>query len=119
MAQGKLYKPKEDDRKKVQAMVSFGITLENIAKIMEVTQKTLTKHFKNEIDTAHDRAVSAVAGKLYQKAMSGDNTCMIFYLKTRGKWREINRTELTDADGNNPMIGFAEALARATKDANK
>ena len=99
MAQGKQYKPTDDDRKKVQAMVSFGIPLENVAKIIGVTRKTLSKHFKEEIATASDKAIAAVAGKLYNKAMKGDNACMMFFLKTRGKWRETNRTELTGADG--------------------
>ena len=36
---------------------------------------------------------------LYRKAMSGDNTCMLFWLKCRANWREVSRFEHTGADG--------------------
>jgi hypothetical protein len=34
-------------------------------------------------DEAHENAVDAVESVLYQKALSGDTICMIFYLKAQ------------------------------------
>src|SRR5829696_6811049 len=37
--------------------------------------------FAEAWDEAHENAVDAVESSLYQKALSGDTICMIFYLK--------------------------------------
>ena len=42
-------------------------------------------------DEAHEKAVDAVESSLYQKAVSGDTVCMIFYLKAH---RPINRDRM-------------------------
>jgi transposase-like protein len=40
-------------------------------------------------DEAHEQAVDAVESVLYQKALSGDTVCMIFYLKAhRPEYRD-------------------------------
>ena len=47
--------------------------------------------FATEWDEAHEQAVDAVENSLYQKAVSGDTICMIFYLKAH---RPIYRDKL-------------------------
>ena len=34
-----------------------------------------------------------------QKALAGDTTSAIFFLKTQARWRETERHEITGADG--------------------
>jgi hypothetical protein len=44
--------------------------------------------------------VANIASNLYAKAMAGDVTSMIFYLKTRGRWRE----KPSAGDDENPLV---------------
>src|SRR5215217_6019670 len=47
--------------------------------------------FADQWDEAHENAVDAVESSLYQKAVSGDTICMIFYFKAH---RPIYRDRL-------------------------
>jgi len=52
------------------------------------------------IDSARDRMTDVAEGKLFQKISEGDNTALIFYLKTQGKKRGyVERQEVTGAEG--------------------
>ena len=45
------------------------------------------------------KAIENVAQGLVQKALAGDTTSAIFFLKTQARWRETERHEITGADG--------------------
>ena len=94
------HEPTVKSRAEVTSLTSFGITQEDICKYLGISIKTLEKHYRYEIDTAVTRANGQVANALYTKAVKGnDTTAMIFWLKTRAQWREVNRTEITGKDG--------------------
>lgn len=87
----KVHEPTEKDRKTVETMASHGITEIDIAKVIGISDVTLRKWYRQELDTAHIKANSAVAGSLFEKAMgtgSGAVTACIFWLKCRAKWVE-------------------------------
>lgn len=88
MAQGKKYQVNETDKKKVEELTAVGVSQEQIAEILNISADTLYKYYKTELNTAVSIANSKIAGKLYAKAMKGDNACMIFWLKTRARWTE-------------------------------
>jgi len=53
------------------------------------------------IDDARERTTDLAEGKLIQKINEGDNTAIIFYLKTQGKRRGyVERQEVTGAEGS-------------------
>jgi len=53
------------------------------------------------IDDARERTTDLAEGKLFQKINEGDNTAIIFYLKTQGKRRGyVERQEVTGAEGS-------------------
>jgi hypothetical protein len=55
---------------------------------------------KQAVIEAKERMLDFAEGKLYEKIKSGDNTAIIFYLKTQGKARGyIERQEVTGKDG--------------------
>jgi hypothetical protein len=70
-----------------------------MATVFHINGQTLRKAFKAELKDGETVVMSAVKGKLVQKAMNGDNACMFFLLKTRGGWRETNNHQLLGRDG--------------------
>ena len=82
------HNPDDKTRKTVEAMSSYGIPQEDIAKVIGIDPKTLRKHYEHELDTATAKANAQVAQRLYSKCLEGDTTSMIFWMKTRAKWSE-------------------------------
>lgn len=91
--------PNEKTRGQVQALSGFGIKAEDIASYIGIAKQTLYKHYREELMTGVVGANARVAETLYNKAINGDTTACIFWLKTRAKWREVQKMEMeVDAD---------------------
>ena len=93
--------PSDEQREKVKSMCAAGLTRERIASIIGIDHKTLLKHYEYELENASAIAVDAVAGALFNNAVNLNNvTAQIFYLKTRGRWKEAaTEVQLTGANG--------------------
>ncbi len=81
-----------------------------VARALNVNRSTvyrfMEKHptVKQALDEAREKMIDNVESKLYSKALDGDTTAMIFFLKTQGKSRGyVERQEVTGADGK-PVI---------------
>ena len=85
------HQPTEATRKQVRALSAYGITQEEIGKVIGVSKPTLEKHYREELDRAQSEANAKVAESLFRKA-TGDGaqavTAAIFWLKTRARWKE-------------------------------
>ena len=88
--------------KKLSAM----LTVDQIAHYFEISDakfKQMREDFP-EIDSAYKagkaNAISGVANKLLQVALSGNVSAMTFYLKTQGGWRETNNIDHSNSDGS-------------------
>ena len=85
------YRPTEKDRSAVQTMAAYGIPQCDIAAVVGCDEKTLRKHFRQELDTAATQANARVAAALFKKA-TGDGpssvAAAIFWLKARAGWQE-------------------------------
>lgn len=46
------------------------------------------------------KVIGGVGQNLVQKALSGDNAAMMFYLKTQAGWRETQSIDHTSSDGS-------------------
>lgn len=88
-------RPTDADRKLVEHLAGVGLTYEQIAALMMggITTDLLARHFKKELITGKAKASQAIARTLYQKAMSGDTACLIFWAKSQMKWSEAKNTE--------------------------
>ena len=72
-------------------MAAFGVPEINIARVVAIDAKTLRKHYRDELDTGQTKATAKVAESLFRKATNDGPqsvTAAIFWLKTRGGWRE-------------------------------
>ena len=87
----KAHRPDPTSRRQVEAMVGYGVPELAIARVIAIDAKTLRKHYREELDTGQIKATAKVAESLFRKA-TGDGsqsvTAAIFWLKTRGGWRE-------------------------------
>lgn len=88
----------------VNMMSAMGFTLETMAQIFLVDDKTLKKAIDrcptalNAYIHGKNRANLQVAQTLYDKALSGDVTAMIFWLKNRARdvWKDKHDVQTTE-----------------------
>jgi hypothetical protein len=83
------HKPDPSQRRQVEALAAYGIPEADIARILGIDAKTLRKYYREELDLGEAKANAQVAGFLFAAAKSGNVTAMIFWLKTRARWREV------------------------------
>ena len=72
----------------------FGMSDDTLRRRMEEDPRVLRAYKRGKANVD-----AQIAGSLVQKALSGDVTSQIFYLKTQCGWRETTRTENVGPDG--------------------
>lgn len=80
--------PTATSRALVEVWAHVGTRQDVIALEMGICPVTLRKYYADELDIGKSRANQRVALTLYEKAIAGDNTAMIFWLKSQAKWSE-------------------------------
>ncbi len=88
--------PTEEICARASEMASRGLTVEQIADCLGVSRETIYQRqkeypeFYESIKRGRSKGLQDITNALYEKAMSGDNTSMIFYLKHRDRdnWGE-------------------------------
>jgi hypothetical protein len=96
-------------------MTGFGLTHPQIAAVIGISDETLRKYYRTELDTGAALANSRVAQNLYKIATSdgtGAVSAAIFWAKARMGWRETQRQELTGPNGG-PIETADSSLALA------
>lgn len=119
------FEPTDEQRSLVRDLATAGIRQDAICKVVKwpdgqcIDEKTLRKHFADELETGTIEANAAVAGKLYTLAMQGNIAAVIFWLKTRGQWSETpQKVAITDAEGKDkpaPTLADFYATVQAVK----
>lgn len=98
---GSKYEFTQEHRDMVYKLAMWGLPKEHICSLihdgMEI--KTLNHHFEVELRKGKAVAGSKITETLYNRAISGDNSCLIFWCKTQLGFRDSSRIELTGADG--------------------
>jgi predicted transcriptional regulator len=95
--QGVEHIPTEDSKKLVRNLAAMGTRYVDIAHKIDITDDTLRKHYKEELEGGRIDANAQIANTLFQQAKKGNMTAAIFWLKTRAGWKETQVTELTGA----------------------
>ena len=108
MANGKAGRPAktltDKQRAEVETLAAF-LSAEQVADYFGIGRTTFFNMMERDADIAErykrgkSKVVAKVAQGLIQKALSGDTTSAIFFLKTQARWRETERHEITGADG--------------------
>jgi hypothetical protein len=99
---GTKHEPTDNTRKTVESMAGFGIPQPDIAAVIGVCDKTLRKHYRDELDLGATKANAQVIANLYKHATGsgkGSVTAAIFWCKTRCGWKEKFTHEHAGPDG--------------------
>lgn len=104
------HEPTDKTRAEVSALYSYGIPQEEIASYIGIDAKTLRKHYREELNSAHVKAHAAVGRFLYQNATgatlktgASHSDCVraaMFWAKTRMGWRETENVNHVSEDGS-------------------
>ena len=89
------HRPDERGRRQVEALAAYGVPELDIARVVGIDPKTLRKHYRDELDLGSTKATARVAEFLFRKATTEGHQCVtaaIFWMKTRGGWREAPQT---------------------------
>ena len=94
------HQPTDQQRRQVEAMAGYGVPIKQIAAIMDMSDNTLMKHYRKELDAGDAKATAKVAETLYRKAVEDrDTASIIFWMKARAGWSEKQRLEHTGPNG--------------------
>ena len=116
--------PTEKSRAEVAALYSYGIPQKEIASFIGIDTKTLSKHYREELDVAQVKAHAAVGRFLFQSATgatlkegASHSDCVraaMFWAKTRMGWKETQGIEHTSPDGSmTPKIDASKLSMQA------
>jgi hypothetical protein len=110
----KSFEPTNAERTQVEAMSGYGVPIEQIAILIRngIDADTLRKHFEIELQAGKAKANAQIGATLFQKALGGDTTAMIWWSKTQMKWAETQKVEHTSPDGSmSPSVQSEAVLA--------
>lgn len=96
---GPKHVPTDETRHLVSSLVANGLTQEQIAHALRISEPHLRKVYRQELDCGFTDIYAKISHTLVQRALDGEKACMIFWLKTKAGWRETNRNELTGPNG--------------------
>ena len=112
--------PEAEDR--VEDLAGLGLSKKAIALVLGVEYGTFTKFLKEHpsLESKHSagsiRAVSKVAGVMYEQALGGSFPAMSFFLKNRAAAEWSDKQEITHSG---PPISFRFDLGEDPKDEPK
>lgn len=95
--------PNADTRNRVYMLSTVGTRHEDIASVLGITHDTLVKYYKEELDKGRIEANASVAETLFKQAKEGNTTAMIFWLKSRARWKESTQHEISGNPDGTPV----------------
>jgi len=100
---GQSHHPTDLTYAQVTNLCELGMTQTQIAKILHISEPTLRKYYRQELDIGDAKSTAAVAQNMLNIAKDPNHKSAamvgMFWLKTKGGWRETTKLEHTGADG--------------------
>ena len=91
---------------KAEKLSAKGLTMSQIASVLNMGESTLYEkqaqypEFSESIKRGRNKGIEQITNTLFQKAVEGDNTAMIFYLKNVAGWKDKVETQHTGEQMN-------------------
>ena len=102
--------PTDITRKQAQQAAGFGLPQDQIGALLGIDDKTLRKHYPEQLALGRAMASAAVGESLFRRATSGeDTTAAIWWSKCQMRWSPP--PALVEVSG---LISISAALADAT-----
>ncbi len=95
------------DLKEVERLAERGLTQQQIAACLGIGRQTLYNRkkdmegFAEALARGQAKGLKEITNKLYEQAMDGNTTALIFYLKARGGWAD--KTEVSIGGNGEPI----------------
>ena len=105
------HQPTDETRRLVESSSGLGLPHESIAVLVGIDDKTLRKYYRHELNVGKAKANGQIAKTLYQKALAGDTTSLIWWTKSQMRWSETIKNEVTGADGE-PLQGIQVSFVK-------
>ncbi len=104
------HEPTADQRLLVEALAAYGVKHDLIARMIGISDETLRKHYRNELDFGLANITAKVANSLVQKALSQRADAVNaakFFLQARSGWAPEQRHTVN--------VSHDDRVLRATK----
>jgi hypothetical protein len=100
--------PTDEQRQRVMHLLSCYFTLDRISVTMGIPERTLSRHFAEELATGKLRVHAEIAAGIVEGALNGDKAMMILYAKGLIGWRKHTSVglEATRGQAMNPRQVF-------------
>lgn len=76
--------PSQVQRMRVRDLVSAGIPKRDIARIIGISENTLNKHYRRELESSEQEMIEAVSKVAVQKALDGNEKMLAYVLSRKG-----------------------------------
>lgn len=110
------HEPTQAERELVKLHATIGTRQDVIADILGIDDKTLRKHYREELDQSAAQANAVIGGALFNKAKAGDTAAQIFWMKTRAGWKETAVVEHTGPAGGPVLIDTTKLSPEAMRE---
>ncbi len=88
----------EEEVQMMKKFASVGVSMKQIAAAFSCAEETLRTKYGTVLEECRAQAEGLMAGHVFRKALEGSDTLAIFWLKTRGGWRETGILEETTVE---------------------
>lgn len=95
----------EQNARTAQSMAQYGVPQKDIAAVLGISIDILRRYYLEEMDKGAALANAKVAETLFRKATEGggDVSALIFWAKTRMRWRTVDNPEKDAAEKPLPL----------------
>lgn len=98
-AKNKVHNRDKAVKEAIQVMTAAGVKKNIIARLLRMSPTRLSQKFSDEMEYGSEILTTRMVNALIQKGLDGNVSAIIFYLKSKAGWREIDRNDIPGAEG--------------------